>query len=250
MLAAGVPAEQAHPHTLRHTFGRLYMSARGAELSRLQRIMGHASPETTSRYMFHDDVELAAEHRRIERCRAIRLPVARTIGGHGRRLEAAAPPATISGASVPDLVASELVSDHPGHRDRLGPSLTAVAHVDANGGELAQLRELGHHDRAVAVWDRLAVDLQVQTVAAGDLQIDVRVVRGAHRLILDVRKVATEGYVHRNDAVALRLLDVIGDEGLQRAVPVLFELALDEVGAAAGAGWVVGDADAPLMRWP
>lgn len=67
MLAAGVPVEQAHPHTLRHTFGRLYMSARGAELSRLQRIMGHASPETTSRYVFHDDVELAAEHRRIER---------------------------------------------------------------------------------------------------------------------------------------------------------------------------------------
>jgi integrase/recombinase XerD len=67
MLAAGVAPEQAHPHTLRHTFGRLYMSARGAELSRLQRIMGHASPETTSRYVFHDDVELAAEHRRIER---------------------------------------------------------------------------------------------------------------------------------------------------------------------------------------
>jgi hypothetical protein len=43
--------------------------------------------------------------------------------------------------------------------------------------------------------------------------------------------------------VALRLLDVIGDEGLQRAVPLLLELALDEVGAAAAAGWVVGDAD-------
>jgi integrase len=67
MLAAGVPAQQAHPHTLRHTFGRLYMSARGAELSRLQRIMGHTSPETTSRYVFHQDLELAAEHRRIER---------------------------------------------------------------------------------------------------------------------------------------------------------------------------------------
>jgi site-specific recombinase XerD len=67
MVAAGVPVAHAHPHTLRHTFGRLYMSARGAELSRLQRIMGHASPETTSRYVFHDDLELAAEHRRIER---------------------------------------------------------------------------------------------------------------------------------------------------------------------------------------
>jgi site-specific recombinase XerD len=67
MLAAGVPPQQAHPHTLRHTFGRLYMAAPGAELSRLQRIMGHASPETTSRYVHHADIELAAEHRRIER---------------------------------------------------------------------------------------------------------------------------------------------------------------------------------------
>jgi integrase/recombinase XerD len=67
MLAAGVPSAQCHPHTLRHTFGRLYMSARGAELSRLQRIMGHASPETTSRYVHYDDDELSVEHRRIER---------------------------------------------------------------------------------------------------------------------------------------------------------------------------------------
>ena len=70
MLQAGVPLEQAHPHTLRHTFGRLYMAAPRAELSRLQRIMGHASPETTSRYVHHDDHELAAEHRRIERLRS------------------------------------------------------------------------------------------------------------------------------------------------------------------------------------
>jgi integrase len=49
MLGAGVPAAQAHPYTLRHTFGRLYMAAPKAERSRLQRIMGHASPETTRR---------------------------------------------------------------------------------------------------------------------------------------------------------------------------------------------------------
>jgi Phage integrase family len=61
MLAAGIPETQAHPHTLRHTFGRLYMAAPGFELSRLQTIMGHASPETTSRYVHHADVELAAE---------------------------------------------------------------------------------------------------------------------------------------------------------------------------------------------
>lgn len=69
MLAAGVPHDHAHPHTLRHTFGRLYMAAPRAELSRLQRIMGHASPDTTSRYVHHADHELAAEHRRIDRLR-------------------------------------------------------------------------------------------------------------------------------------------------------------------------------------
>jgi hypothetical protein len=50
MLAADVPVEQAHPHALRHTFERLYTAAPNAELSRLRRIMGHASPETTSRW--------------------------------------------------------------------------------------------------------------------------------------------------------------------------------------------------------
>jgi Phage integrase family len=65
--SAGVPVAQCDPHTLRHTFGRLYMSARGTELSRMQRIMGHASPETTSRYVHYDNEELSVEHRRIER---------------------------------------------------------------------------------------------------------------------------------------------------------------------------------------
>jgi integrase len=45
------------------------MAAPGAELSRLQRIMGHASPETTSRYVHHSVEELGAEHRRIDRLR-------------------------------------------------------------------------------------------------------------------------------------------------------------------------------------
>jgi site-specific recombinase XerD len=75
MLAAGVPEHQAHPHTLRHTFGRLYMAAPRAELSRLQRIMGHASPETTSRYVYYDVDELGAEHVRIDRLQ--RDPLAR-----------------------------------------------------------------------------------------------------------------------------------------------------------------------------
>jgi len=37
--------------------------------------MGHASPETTSRYVHHGNHELAAEHRRIERLQ--RAPLAR-----------------------------------------------------------------------------------------------------------------------------------------------------------------------------
>ena len=75
MLAAGVPAHQAHPHTLRHTFGRTYMARRGAELSFLQQIMGHASPDTTSRYVHHSTEELGREHLRLER--EVRDPLTR-----------------------------------------------------------------------------------------------------------------------------------------------------------------------------
>jgi len=57
MQAAGVPAELAHPHVLRHTFGTLWL-ARDGELSRLQTLMGHASPATTAAYVHHTDREL------------------------------------------------------------------------------------------------------------------------------------------------------------------------------------------------
>jgi site-specific recombinase XerD len=52
MLAAGVPAQLAHPHVLRHTYGSLFMR-NGGELSKLQALMGHASSETTSLYVHH-----------------------------------------------------------------------------------------------------------------------------------------------------------------------------------------------------
>lgn len=52
MLAAGVPAELAHPHVLRHTYGSLFIR-NGGELSKLQALMGHASSETTSLYVHH-----------------------------------------------------------------------------------------------------------------------------------------------------------------------------------------------------
>ncbi|MDQ3721510.1 MAG: tyrosine-type recombinase/integrase [Actinomycetota bacterium] len=52
MIAAGVTEHLAHPHVLRHTFGSLWMTNDG-ELSELQRLMGHASPATTSIYVHH-----------------------------------------------------------------------------------------------------------------------------------------------------------------------------------------------------
>lgn len=54
MLTAGVPPELAHGHVLRHSYASLYMAHPRAELSRLQRLMGHASPETTAVYVHHD----------------------------------------------------------------------------------------------------------------------------------------------------------------------------------------------------
>jgi len=86
ILAADVPVERTHRHAPRHTFGRLYMVAPKAELSRLERIMRHASPEATSRYVHGDDHELAAEYRRIERLqRRLARPPRGASGGASRR---------------------------------------------------------------------------------------------------------------------------------------------------------------------
>jgi integrase/recombinase XerD len=59
MLAAGVPAELAHPHVLRHTYGSLFMR-RGGELSKLRVLMGHASTDTTAVYVRHQRADLEA----------------------------------------------------------------------------------------------------------------------------------------------------------------------------------------------
>jgi hypothetical protein len=64
MLEAGIPIEPAHRHTLAQTFGWLHVAGPRSEPSRLQRMMGHASPEASSR---HGDGEPATKHRRIER---------------------------------------------------------------------------------------------------------------------------------------------------------------------------------------
>ena len=61
MLAAGVPAELAHPHVLRHTYGTLFMRRPRARLERLRELRGHASIDTTAVYVHHthDDLEQA-----------------------------------------------------------------------------------------------------------------------------------------------------------------------------------------------
>ena len=51
MRAAGVEEELCHPHVLRHTFATLYMRRDGARLEHLQRLMGHASIDTTAQYL-------------------------------------------------------------------------------------------------------------------------------------------------------------------------------------------------------
>ena len=57
--AAGVPG--VHPHRLRHTYGT-ELAAAGIDLLALRQLMGHASPETTARYVHLSAEHLAAEY--------------------------------------------------------------------------------------------------------------------------------------------------------------------------------------------
>lgn len=52
------------PHSLRHTFGKLYVVA-GGDLFSLQRVMGHANLSTTRRYVGLDLRDVAAQHARF-----------------------------------------------------------------------------------------------------------------------------------------------------------------------------------------
>lgn len=60
MIAAGVPAEHAYPHVLRHTYGTLFMAPPGARIEQLQALMGHADISTTSIYLHHNANDLEA----------------------------------------------------------------------------------------------------------------------------------------------------------------------------------------------
>ena len=82
LLAAGVPPTQAHPHTLRHTFGRLYMAAPGAELSRLQRIMGMPPPRRPAATSTTPTASLPPSTAESSGCTETRSPGARNAGAH------------------------------------------------------------------------------------------------------------------------------------------------------------------------
>jgi integrase/recombinase XerC len=54
-------AIRVRPHRLRHTYGT-ELAAAGIDLLALRELMGHASPETTSRYVHLSSEHLAAEY--------------------------------------------------------------------------------------------------------------------------------------------------------------------------------------------
>lgn len=58
---AGIPA---FPHKIRHTFATYGLNG-GMSLEKLQKLLGHAKPETTLIYAKLDQVELQHEHKRI-----------------------------------------------------------------------------------------------------------------------------------------------------------------------------------------
>lgn len=55
---------RSSPHTMRHTFGRQYISS-GGDLFSLQRIMGHADISTTKKYVELDNRDTIRQHRRF-----------------------------------------------------------------------------------------------------------------------------------------------------------------------------------------
>ena len=61
MVQAGYP--ESHPHTLRHTFTTT-MLRNGADLSHVQRLLGHSSIETTARYTHLLTDDLRRSHRK------------------------------------------------------------------------------------------------------------------------------------------------------------------------------------------
>lgn len=92
--AAGV--EGCSPHALRHTFGTL-IAGRGAPMSDVQELLGHARLDTTSGYIHADEESQRRSSRRI----GLRFPGRRRRRGRSRRRRRpAARPIYLSAVSV------------------------------------------------------------------------------------------------------------------------------------------------------
>ena len=89
---AGITGPKVGPHTLRHTFGTLYIRG-GGGVRQLQDIMGHTRIETTMIYVHLAGTDVLADH-------AIHSPV-RSLGLVGVRELIDSPPATIQPISIP-----------------------------------------------------------------------------------------------------------------------------------------------------
>lgn len=63
-LAAGIKGRKLGPHTLRHTFGRMFIMAGGDAFS-LQRILGHSNIQTTRIYVELNTADIVRQHHKF-----------------------------------------------------------------------------------------------------------------------------------------------------------------------------------------
>ena len=74
MLRAGFGPPKAGPHTLRHTFAKRFLR-QGGNLPTLQRLLGHASIESTMIYSRMSDADLIIQHRKYDPLRGFTFEV-------------------------------------------------------------------------------------------------------------------------------------------------------------------------------
>ncbi len=74
MHRAGILPPKIGPHTLRHTFGRLYI-LNGGDVFSLQRLMGHSSIMSTRIYIQMSDRDLIGQHAKFNPLEHLDIPV-------------------------------------------------------------------------------------------------------------------------------------------------------------------------------
>jgi integrase/recombinase XerD len=62
--AAGIRGRKLGPHTLRHTFGRMFIMAGGDAFS-LQKILGHSNIQTTRIYVELNTADIVSQHHKF-----------------------------------------------------------------------------------------------------------------------------------------------------------------------------------------